>query len=645
MAASMEKPLFNFNQRLVEKAGESSLELSLGMFWGEDLQILTFGNSRFRETCPSSFAIFRFSSSSTNLNEPSYTTPRLCYTGWAVCQRWQNKRGISGTRSPATATAEDVAKEDLPAGWERRNTESLQESRLDPTPDDYTLSPFTDECSLKIQAGGGGHGCISFLREKFIPNGPANGGDGGTGGSVFIQAVRGETSLHKLARRGTLKAGRGKNGRGKAKGGERGEDILIQVPVGTIVREISRLDPVEEEFALRKRARGFGADTKSPRNETEAEDQTGKWRRDKWLLYPGGLPKWFTATDFPPLPRPRRSNLSASQPTAPIRIDLDSPMETPMLLAAGAVGGLGNPHFVTKSVIRPKYATKGEDGMTLELQLELKLIADVGLVGLPNAGKSTLLRSLTRSRARVGDWAFTTLQPNVGTVILDDFKARPFHQALRNGSEVRESFTIADIPGLIEDAHLDRGLGLGFLRHVERAGVLAFVVDLSNGDAVETLQSLWTEVSEYETIRERQLSSETERRLHSNKTPVPYSEADPFGTGSTGLVEQDDPSLAVADQKTGLEPLRFQSIHAKPWLVIATKADLPETQENFQRLHDYIQRVEQQREVHPSGRRNGWRSQLKVVPVSAIQAQGVDRIVPAILGLLSTGTSMSSSNK
>ncbi|KAF2227456.1 P-loop containing nucleoside triphosphate hydrolase protein [Elsinoe ampelina] len=561
------------------------------------------------------------------------STPRLLTTGRFVCQTWSRRSQVPQRHQYSTTAIENLANDDnVPVTWPSTTPEPSEERRLDPSPDDYTLSPFTDECTLTVQAGAGGHGCISFLREKFIPDGPANGGDGGTGGSVFIQAVRGETSLHKLARRGMLRAGRGKNGKGKGRGGERGEDILIQVPVGTIVRELSRQDPVAEELAMRKRAKGFGADSKA--TDADGEDQTSKWRRDKWLLYPGGLPKWFTSADFPALPRPRRSNLSASQPTAPMRIDLDSPMDSPMLLAAGAVGGLGNPHFVTKNIGRPKYATKGDDGMTIQLQLELKLIADVGLVGLPNAGKSTLLRALTRSRARVGDWAFTTLQPNVGTVILDDFKARPFHQALRSGTEVRESFTIADIPGLIEGAHLDKGLGLGFLRHVERAGVLAFVVDLSKDDAVETLKSLWAEVSQYERLREVQLSSETQRRLGSERTPAAFDPENPFGNDGTGLAEQDEPSLNVADHKKGLEPLKFHSISAKPWLVIATKADLPETQENFQLLRNYLHSVQEREVVHPSGRRNAWCSQLRLVPVSAIQAQGVDRVVPAILDLL-----------
>src|SRR2546421_356494 len=120
----------------------------------------------------------------------------------------------------------------------------IEGSHLNPPPTDYSRTLFTDRATVTLQAGAGGHGCISFLREKYIAAGPANGGDGGTGGNVYIQAVRGETSLHRLARRRNIKAGRGKNGQGRAKGGERGEDVIVQVPVGTVVREGSRYDPV-----------------------------------------------------------------------------------------------------------------------------------------------------------------------------------------------------------------------------------------------------------------------------------------------------------------------------------------------------------------------------------------------------------------
>ncbi|KAK0918264.1 GTPase of the mitochondrial inner membrane that associates with the large ribosomal subunit [Friedmanniomyces endolithicus] len=545
---------------------------------------------------------------------------------------------------------QQVRRQTTAAAREDRTSESAvdvnQFDYLDPSPLDYSSAPFTDACTLTIAAGPGGHGCISFLREKYIANGPPNGGDGGTGGNVYIQAVRGETSLHKIARRGTLRAGRGKNGQGSMRGGSRGEDVLLSVPVGTVVREVWRQDPLAEENAEARRGKGYGADLRrddqlrdDPTIDDDAlPDQARKWRRDKWLLYPGALPKSFTTADFPALPRPRRSNLVATEPPAPLRLDLSAPMDRPQLLLAGAMGGLGNPHFVTKSIHKPKYATKGEDPTRVNLQLELKLLADVGLVGLPNAGKSTLLRALTNSRTRVGSWAFTTLAPNVGTVILDHNHGRPTLET----KERRRSFTIADIPGLVRDAHLDRGLGLGFLRHLERAAVLAFVVDLSAGDAVEALKGLWREVGEYEKIREESLSAETQGPVPDENGMVAFAPfessnspgMDPEPRNSDEDGEDSQALLLDPPPSRPLPPLSLPPITSKPWFVVATKADLPGTQENFLALQDYLQRVQDGASEPPSGRANGWRKRLQAVPVSAIQKEGVDGIAGLVVGLL-----------
>lgn len=508
-------------------------------------------------------------------------------------------------------------------------------SRLNPPPDSYNITPFTDRCTLQLHAGAGGHGCISFLREKYIENGPANGGDGGTGGNIWIQAVQGETSLHKLARRGILKAGRGKNGQGKGQGGERGEDIVIQVPLGTIVREVWRHDPITEEELKDKRARAFGADKKYDDEGEEIEsapDQSRHWRRDKWLLFPGAIPSSFTSADFPALPRPRRSNLAMSQPPAPLRLDLDKPMESPMLLAAGAMGGLGNPHFVTKSIPRPKFGTRGDEALRLEIQLELKLLADVGLVGLPNAGKSTLLRALTNSKARIGNWAFTTLQPNIGTVVLDDHKSRPRLDTSGRRKAPRTNFTIADIPGLIEDAHLDKGLGLGFLRHIERAGILAFVVDLSAGDSILALQGLWTEVGQYEVLRDKEVNAESERRLEEEKSMVSFAPIAPMTPPPAELEDADGLHGPIEGRE--LPPLELEPISSKPWFVIATKADKEGTQENFKQLKKYLAKVQDGTVEHPGGRKNAWRQKVHAIPVSAIKAEGVQSIPAVVVDLL-----------
>lgn len=501
-------------------------------------------------------------------------------------------------------------------------------SRLNPAPSDYSRSIFQDRCSLTVHTGSGGNGCVSFLREKYIEEGPANGGDGGTGGSVYIQAIEGQTSLHKLARRGVVKAGRGKNGQGKSKGGVRGEDVLLQVPVGTVVREIWRYDPLHEEEERLRLLEGSG----------EVEEGPGRPARpNQWVLYPGAKASDFLRTEFPSLPGPRRSPLANMQPKAPINLDLSEHMERPMLLAAGAVGGLGNPNFVTRSAGRPKFATKGEQGMKIILELELKILADVGLVGLPNAGKSTLLRALTNSRTRIGNWAFTTLSPNIGTVVLDNHKGRP---AVISGTDTkrRDNFTIADIPGLIEGAHLDKGLGLGFLRHIERAKVLTFVIDLTAGDAVQALKGLWHEIGQYERLRSSVLNSSTEQRLvewspFDDDAPKPkVDESD--GTEST-IVVSSSPSTSAFTRTPGrsLPPLALPPIYSKPWFVVATKADLPETRENYASLRAYLDDVEKGAVEHP-GQKNGWKERICAVPVSAIKGEGVDKIPEWISGLL-----------
>jgi GTP-binding protein len=368
---------------------------------------------------------------------------------------------------------------------------------------------------------------------------------------------------------------------------------------------------------------------------------------DKFVLYPGISSTQRRNLVLPRLPK--RERLYA-QPEPSIHLDLSVPTLRPILLAAGGIGGLGNPHFVSKDRPRPLFATKGEKAVRMQIELELKLLADVGFVGLPNAGKSTLLRALTRSRARVGNWAFTTLQPNIGTVVLDNHKGRPMarprssepsstsHSVIRDATfgsvvvthqpgqaqfgdapEPRNRFTIADIPGLIEGAHLDRGLGIEFLRHVERAGVLAFVIDLSAGDAVKALKALWTEVGLYARMRE-----DEEREREASERIDWEGDGTSPGIGRMVVAELPEPT----DQLTGLH------IAAKPWYVIATKGDLPDTQENFAKLKEYLDDITNGEEPHPSGVEHAWTEECVAIPVSAIHGQGVDRIIHWTLGLL-----------
>ncbi|KAL9619105.1 MAG: hypothetical protein Q9160_006282 [Pyrenula sp. 1 TL-2023] len=530
---------------------------------------------------------------------------------------------------------------------------------------DYSSSLFVDKCLLTLQAGGGGNGCVSFLREKYIDESQPNGGDGGNGGNVWIQAVRGHTSLHKLARRGIVKAQKGQGGKGKSQGGKRGEDTVIEVPVGTVVREVWRSDPTAEK-----------EDSEESSTWVQEHGPTGKIvniplakKKDRhFVVYPGSK---LGDEETPPLPPPRKSNLLAMQPEAPIRLDLSVPMEQPTLLLAGGIGGLGNPHFATKSVLKPKFATRGERGVRLTLALELKLLADVGLVGLPNVGKSTLLRSISNSRTRVGNWAFTTLAPSIGTVVLDNHTGHPLIPSPQrttststSTSDLLTSFTVADIPGLIEDAHLDKGLGLGFLRHIERAGILVFVIDLSAGDAVSQLQNLWKEVGAYETLRDREVNAETQQRYESYNAFFPDPASNGNGSDATTAITNPRPPhiLPPNATTTPLEPLSLPPISSKPWFVVATKADLPDTQPNYARLQQHVEKVQRGEVAHPSasateregegmsesgdkggegdgrdkGNRmeNAWRERIAAFPVSAMNGEGTRRVVEWMVGLL-----------
>lgn len=511
-------------------------------------------------------------------------------------------------------------------------------SRLNPAPDDYAAPYFADKAKLMVHAGVGGNGCISFLREAYLDDGPANGGDGGPGGNVYIQAVPGETSLHKLVRRKIVRAGKGKHGQGSARSGQKGDDLVITVPVGTVVTELGRNDPIADgQFVDARREaklqQYFEAATEQEEEPAEEDN------RHHWLLYPGMSSSDRRKINLPKLPH--RDRLF-SQPKAPLYLDLSRPTTRPILIAAGGIGGLGNPHFVCKERPKPMIATKGEPAFSIEIHLELKLLADVGLVGLPNAGKSTLLRALTNSRTRVGNWAFTTLQPNIGTVVLDDNKGRPkitsYKRTVDNTDDLdpfslsseweeasverRTRFTIADIPGLIEGAHLDKGLGIEFLRHVERAGVLAFVIDLSAGNAVQALKALWNEVGLYAQMRE------DEERARERAANIDWSAE--AGTDAAAGDEWQD----MADPSSPEPGVTGLSIAGKPWFVVATKGDLPDTEDNFKELREYLGGITRGEVAHPSGVEGAWTQNCTAVPVSAIHGQGVDRIVHWIVGLL-----------
>jgi GTP-binding protein len=265
-----------------------------------------------------------------------------------------------------------------------------------------------DTARLWVRAGDGGSGAISFRREKFVPEGGPDGGDGGRGGSVYVVAERGADTLRAYRHRRQARADPGGRGLGGNRHGRRGADARLPVPVGTLV----------------------------------FDDATGDLLAD--LDEPGGE----------------------------------------VCVARGGRGGLGNSHFATSTNQAPRIAQKGEPGEERWVRLELKLLADVGIVGFPNAGKSTLLAAISRARPKIGDYAFTTIEPNLGMVEVD--------------RETGEGFLVADIPGLIAGAHRGAGLGHAFLRHVERTRVLIHLVDGGAEDPVQAFDALNAELELYD---------------------------------------------------------------------------------------------------------------------------------------------------
>ncbi len=262
---------------------------------------------------------------------------------------------------------------------------------------------YLDEARIYVKGGDGGNGALSFRREKYVPFGGPDGGDGGRGGSVFLRVNRNENTLLQFAHKRHFKAERGGNGGGRKKHGRKGEDLVIDVPPGTVVS-------TEE---------GLLAD----------------------LVYPGEM----------------------------------------LLVARGGRGGLGNVHFATSTNRAPRVAQKGEPGEERWLNLELKTIADVGLVGLPNAGKSSLLAAISAARPKIASYPFTTLSPNLGVTEVGDV-----------------AIVVADIPGLIAGAHRGVGLGYQFLRHIERARLLVHVVDASAEDPLADYRTVRDEMTQYD---------------------------------------------------------------------------------------------------------------------------------------------------
>jgi len=270
---------------------------------------------------------------------------------------------------------------------------------------------FVDEARIHVKAGNGGNGCLSFRRERYVPKGGPDGGDGGKGGDVILRADAQLATLLDFSYPQQFRAGRGVHGKGKDKAGRSGDDLIIRVPVGTLVRD----------------------------------DQTGELLED--FLLDG---QEFVA-------------------------------------AKGGRGGRGNARFATPTMRAPRRADKGEPGEERRLRLELKLLADVGLLGYPNVGKSTFLSKISSARPKIADYPFTTLAPNLGVVLRKE----------------RRPFVVADIPGLIQGASQGAGLGLTFLRHVERTKLLVHLLDASEGpsrDPATDFRALNDELKAYDPL-------------------------------------------------------------------------------------------------------------------------------------------------
>lgn len=367
---------------------------------------------------------------------------------------------------------------------------------------------FVDVRIIKCQSGDGGDGVVSFFRDAGRSIGPPDGGDGGDGGSVYVQAVEGLNSLSKL--RTTYIAEEGSSGAADQLDGARGKDILITVPIGTVVRWC--MDPkAVREFVEKNIKINQNSSLRSILNDNTIRLQcTGKYEmdskpRDIQLFrnaYPPGEGWLFKGKDeeyhqdkewFLELNKNVQSydvNLYETELQSDkfplFGFDLDKATEKPICLLKGGKGGLGNMHFLTNAIRNPRFAKSGRKGLEQYLMFELKSLADLGLVGLPNAGKSTILNKISNAKPRIGHWEFTTLNPTIGTINLGF-----------GGS----NFTVADIPGIIEDASHDRGMGLEFLRHIERSKGWVFVISLANQHPLADLGILIKELGGIEKVK------------------------------------------------------------------------------------------------------------------------------------------------
>ncbi|PWA02597.1 hypothetical protein BB558_001249 [Smittium angustum] len=366
---------------------------------------------------------------------------------------------------------------------------------------------FVDFRRVAVHGGSGGSGCVSFQRERHLPRGPPNGGNGGYGGNVIFVSDVNETSLYSIASK--ISAGSGIRGKGKDMHGQKGKDVIVRIPVGTVLREVERpsytfLESIDlGSLGTTDKTNKFRENQQKPNylnasnveetfsknlsgdaleklyNQVESEKKEISKKNTVFNFYPQKIIN-EESTDLKNLPEEYLSYLQELSNQKPLNFDFNFDKQE-LTVARGGLGGYGNPHFASSINRSPYIALNGLPGQMRFLELELKTIADVGLVGMPNAGKSTFISAVSNAHPRIAPYPFTTLNPHIGTVDLD----------------MSQQIKIADIPGIIKDAHLNKGLGHSFLRHIERSSVLAYVIDLSKEYPWEDLNILRNELEMY----------------------------------------------------------------------------------------------------------------------------------------------------